>query len=470
MQNAAPQPTLEHLVRDIHGKRIRVIVFSGVVSVAPAQQRGIVVRTTPEQPAAPIGFYVPEAFGIVVDGAIAVAEAILDPGRRRRPNPDGRQPMGSPTSRCVWSSRNSHPGSAGRISASSCHSNDLPLGVHYRVTIQHPLVSENPARPAGSGTGGSIAERLSCQLSGQERFGGLDDAVIAEALGSGDHGTVEIRDSRPPVEMRRTPVSPSWVTLGPPGRINTFTGTPTAPTTARDLIEVAQPRRGHDLGSCTDIRLQPGDGVVEVVACRAWFSQRAVSTNPVSARAGGGSARPLDGHIDRIDRVGQRVPSSIEQPQRPGLGKQLDGLGDAGHVFGEAALGVDVQGQIGGRRQWADMCRATERGPTVHVEAPERARRSRRWSMPAPVKPSVASSRADPRSYGFGITKVPSVWSERNRSVDVVMAHSLPGRGCSAGLPAGVRRAPGAHRGARSPTPRCWWRTSPPRPAVAPTR
>jgi hypothetical protein len=27
----------------------------------------------------------------------------------------------------------------------SCHSNDLPLGVHYRVTIQHPLRPSAPA-------------------------------------------------------------------------------------------------------------------------------------------------------------------------------------------------------------------------------------------------------------------------------------------------------------------------------------
>ena len=31
----------------------------------------------------------------------------------------------------------------------SCHSNDLPLGVHYRVTIQHPLVSETPPSTPG---------------------------------------------------------------------------------------------------------------------------------------------------------------------------------------------------------------------------------------------------------------------------------------------------------------------------------
>ena len=144
LQNAAPQPTLQHLVRDIDGKRIRVIVFSGVVSVAPAQQRGIVVRTTPEQPAAPIGFYVPEAFGIVVDGAIAVAEASLT-----QVVVDGRTQMATTygladiTVRLVESEQS--PGLGWPYLSFSCHSNDLPLGVHYRVTIQHPLVSENPA-------------------------------------------------------------------------------------------------------------------------------------------------------------------------------------------------------------------------------------------------------------------------------------------------------------------------------------
>ena len=77
LQNAAPQPTLQHAVTDLEGRPALVITFSGVVTVAPAQQRGIIVRTTPEQPGAPVGFYVPEAFGITLDGATAVVEASL---------------------------------------------------------------------------------------------------------------------------------------------------------------------------------------------------------------------------------------------------------------------------------------------------------------------------------------------------------------------------------------------------------
>ncbi len=142
LQNAAPQPTLQHLVRDIDGKRIRVIVFSGVVTVAPAQQRGIVVRTTAEQPGAPIGFYVPEAFGIMLDGAIVVAEATLT-----QVVVDGRTQMATAygisdiTVRLVESEQT--PGMGWPYLSFTCHSNDLPLGVHYRVTIQHPLQS-NP--------------------------------------------------------------------------------------------------------------------------------------------------------------------------------------------------------------------------------------------------------------------------------------------------------------------------------------
>lgn len=143
LQNAAPQPTLQHLVRDIDGKRIRVIVFSGVVTVAPAQQRGIVVRTTAEQPGAPIGFYVPEAFGIVLDGAIVVAEATLT-----QVVVDGRTQMATAygvsdvTVRLVESEQT--PGMGWPYLSFTCHSNDLPLGVHYRVTIQHPLQSNPP--------------------------------------------------------------------------------------------------------------------------------------------------------------------------------------------------------------------------------------------------------------------------------------------------------------------------------------
>ncbi len=143
LQNAAPQPTLQHLVRDIDGKRIRVIVFSGVVTVAPAQQRGIVVRTTAEQPGAPIGFYVPEAFGIMLDGAIVVAEATLT-----QVVVDGRTQMATAygvsdvTVRLVESEQT--PGMGWPYLSFTCHSNDLPLGVHYRVTIQHPLQSNPP--------------------------------------------------------------------------------------------------------------------------------------------------------------------------------------------------------------------------------------------------------------------------------------------------------------------------------------
>jgi hypothetical protein len=146
LQNAAPQPTLQHLVRDLDGKRIRVIIFSGVVMVAPAQQRGIVVRTTPEQPGAPIGFYVPEAFGISLEDAVAVAEATLT-----QVVVDGRTQMATSYGiadvavRLVESDQT--PGKGWPYLSFTCHSNDLAMSVHYRVTIQHPLVSETPKSP-----------------------------------------------------------------------------------------------------------------------------------------------------------------------------------------------------------------------------------------------------------------------------------------------------------------------------------
>jgi hypothetical protein len=146
LQNAAPQPTLQHVVRGLDGKRIIVTVFSGVVTVAPAQQRGIVVRTTPEQPGAPIGFYVPEAFGIAMEGAIAVAEASLT-----QVVIDGRTQMATSygitdiSVRLVESEQT--PGTAWPYLSFTCHSNDLTLGVHYRVTIQHPLAVPNGQPP-----------------------------------------------------------------------------------------------------------------------------------------------------------------------------------------------------------------------------------------------------------------------------------------------------------------------------------
>jgi hypothetical protein len=114
-----------------------------VVTVAPAQQRGIVVRTTPEQPGAPVGFYVPETFGIMLDGAIAVVEATLT-----QVVVDGRTQMATTygladiTVQLVESEQT--PGKGWPYISFTCHSNDLPLGVHYRVTVQHPLPEDAP--------------------------------------------------------------------------------------------------------------------------------------------------------------------------------------------------------------------------------------------------------------------------------------------------------------------------------------
>ena len=143
LQNAAPQPTLQHAVTDLEGRSAMVIIFSGVVTVAPAQQRGIVVRTTPEQPGAPVGFYVPEAFGIELDGTVAVVEATLTQvvvdGRTQNATTYG---LADTTVRLVESEQT--PGKGWPYISFTCHSNDLPLGVHYRVTVQHPLAAPPP--------------------------------------------------------------------------------------------------------------------------------------------------------------------------------------------------------------------------------------------------------------------------------------------------------------------------------------
>jgi hypothetical protein len=137
LQNAAPQPTLQHHVTDLEGQPLRIIVFSGVVTVAPAQQRGIVVSTTPEQPGAPIGFYVPEAFAVPLEKAAAVAEATLTQvvvdGRTQTARAYG---LSDVTVRLVESEQT--PGKGWPYLSFTCHSHDLALGVHYRVTIQHP--------------------------------------------------------------------------------------------------------------------------------------------------------------------------------------------------------------------------------------------------------------------------------------------------------------------------------------------
>lgn len=139
MQNAAPQPTLQHTVTDVDGRPARVVIFSGVVAVGPVQQRGVIVRTsTSGQPGEPVGFYVPEAFGVPLDGAVVVVEAtptqVVVDGRTQIATAYG---VGDVTVRLVESEQT--PGKGWPFLSFACYSNGLPLGVHYRVTIQHPV-------------------------------------------------------------------------------------------------------------------------------------------------------------------------------------------------------------------------------------------------------------------------------------------------------------------------------------------
>jgi hypothetical protein len=138
LQNAAPQPTLQYNVTDLDGHPTRIVVFSGVVNVGPAQPRGIVVRTTVEQPGAPLGFYVPDAFAVPLAGATAVAEAtpanVVVDGRTQMATAYG---VSDVMVRLVEADQT--PGSGWPYLSFACRSNDLPLGVNYRVTIQYPL-------------------------------------------------------------------------------------------------------------------------------------------------------------------------------------------------------------------------------------------------------------------------------------------------------------------------------------------
>jgi hypothetical protein len=143
LQSAAPQPTVQYGVRDLEGQRQWIVIFSGVVNVAPAQQRGVVVRTTVEQPGMPIGFYVPEAFGLPLEGAVVAAEVSL-----ARVIVDGRTQVATAYGvsdvavRLVEADKT--PGMGWPYLSFTCHSQDLALGVQYRVTVHHPL-----QRPVG---------------------------------------------------------------------------------------------------------------------------------------------------------------------------------------------------------------------------------------------------------------------------------------------------------------------------------
>jgi hypothetical protein len=89
---------------------------------------------------------VPEAFGISLEGAVAVAEATLT-----QVVVDGRTQMATSYGiadvavRLVESEQT--PGKGWPYLSFTCHSNDLGMSVHYRVTIQHPL-GESPTSPS----------------------------------------------------------------------------------------------------------------------------------------------------------------------------------------------------------------------------------------------------------------------------------------------------------------------------------
>ena len=183
----------------------------------------------------------------------------------------------------------------------------------------------------------------------------------------------EIRDSRLPVETRRTPAAASWATLGPPGRINTFTGTETALTTVRDLIEIDEAGGVDHVGAGSDVGLQPGDRVIEIVDPVQEVLATRRQDQPGCSRAGRCRADALHSDVERIDRLGQRVPVLDRAPRRAGGSQQLDALVDSDQVVGEAPLGVDVQRQIGRRRQRPDV-RQQLVAAHGHVEASERRR------------------------------------------------------------------------------------------------
>ncbi len=78
--NIAAQPTLDHLVLDSStGRRRRVVTLTGVLSVGPADQRGIRVFVRGQQPAGDeVGLYLPEAVPLPPTGEVTVvAEAML---------------------------------------------------------------------------------------------------------------------------------------------------------------------------------------------------------------------------------------------------------------------------------------------------------------------------------------------------------------------------------------------------------
>jgi len=73
---AVAQPVLQYDAVDVAGTAIRIVAFSGVVSLGSAEQQQVLVRTLGVgMPGIPVGFYVPEAFPVPTAGAIVIVEA-----------------------------------------------------------------------------------------------------------------------------------------------------------------------------------------------------------------------------------------------------------------------------------------------------------------------------------------------------------------------------------------------------------
>ena len=223
----------------------------------------------------------------------------------------------------------------------------------------------------------------------------------------------------PPTETRLTPASASSPTDGAPATASTFTGRSSSATTSLMSARLVRPGRVQHVGARRLVCLQPDDRVRQVrppvqVVLGAGGQHQAHRSR---VRRVGGGRDPL-GRLARCRksaRPASPVESSSRAARQPGRHGQGDGPRDAGRVVGEAVL------QVGGDRQFG---RRDDRGGVRQglVAAHRAVQPPQRRGVPGTgggerLKPSEASTLADPWSHGFGSNSgFPRRCSSRNRA------------------------------------------------------
>ena len=140
----------------------------------------------------------------------------------------------------------------------------------------------------------------------------------------------------PPVEIRRTPSSDEAIHRRSVRSGQDVDRDPGFGHNPGDLIGVDQSRGVHDFGPRIPIRTEPGDGVVEVAEAVEGVLGPGGQDQAALPRPFGGGGHPFGRHLDRIDRLGDRVVVLDRTPGGAGVAQEPNGFGNTGQVIGSS--------------------------------------------------------------------------------------------------------------------------------------